>query len=472
MRLSLVCLLFVSSLYGCSSDDASASDAGSASAGPVGAAHDAQASNPEGSAGSDAATMGTASDAAAQAATLDATAMDAAQGDASPDGAQGMEVSGSDGAAMDAGADVMGDRSLGDAGHADAGSDAASTPGPYAVGTLRIELSIDAQRTIPVQLWYPAVDAARAEASQGHPTAEFEPAGARRDQLITMLANSPDACTNKIMHAAHAPEVATAGRPFPALVFSHCQDCVRFSTFSASEHLASLGFVIAAPDHVRGTIYDGTGVLDEAFLQTRAIDARKVIDLLLDAQSTLLPSGLRGNIDASRIGMYGHSYGALTTGRVLRDDARVKAGSLIAAPIDLGSPLNAVLPSAADVITLKQPALFFEGLEDAALFTLFIDDNFARYPNPVWMVQVKDAGHWSFTDIAGFNGRFVGGCGMGTRQGSLLDTFPFADIVRVRNLTGAYLGAFFQYHLRADAAAKTYLDGATPPDLVTLKRRP
>jgi dienelactone hydrolase len=407
---------------------------------------------------------------------LDASMSDAARADAGSDGATTSDA-GLDGAAADGASDAArdgasGDGASGDGSVSDAGIDAAPSPGPYAVGTMRIELVIDAQRTIPVQLWYPAVETARAEASQGHPTAEFEPPGARRDQLSTMLANSPDACTNKTMHGALGAEVASLPQPFPALVFSHCQDCVRFSTFTVSEHLASQGFVIAAPDHVRGTIYDATGLLDEAFLQTRSNDARKVIDLLLDGASSLLPAGLRGKIDPSRIGMYGHSYGSITTGRTLRDDARVKAGSMIAAPIDLGSPLNSVLPGAADVTKLKQPALFFEGLEDQALFTLFIDDNFARYPNPTWLVQLKDGGHWSFTDIAGFNGTFSSGCGTAVRQGTLFDNFSFVDIVRARNITKAYLAAFFMFELNGDASAKSYLDQATPVDLVTLKRRP
>lgn len=394
---------------------------------------------------------------------------DAAQGDAGQgDAGQG------DGSQGDA--SPNGDASQGDAGQGDAGNSGndAGEPqatGPYAVGTVRVELTISPQRTIPVQLWYPAVEAARAEAAQGHPTAEFEPAGARRDQLVGMLAKSPDACTNKTMHAAHAPAVLPRSAPFPALVFSHCQDCVRFSTFSLVEHLVSKGFVVAAPDHVNGTIYDGTGLLDEAFLQVRANDARKVIDMLLDAQSSTLPQGLRGKIDAARIGMFGHSYGSLTTGRTLRDDVRVKAASLIAAPIDLGSPLNLVLPSAAEVAKLKQPSLFFAGLEDSALFTTFIDDNFTRYAGPTWMVQVKDAGHWSFTDIAGFNGTFTSGCGIGTRQGTLFDQFTFVDIVKARNLTKAYLAAFFQLQLLGDTANKSYLDKATPADLVTIEHR-
>lgn len=492
MRLS--CLVLLASVplllqAGCDSSSPEDSSSWEAGPGPVGAG-DAQlpvadtgtpaidASGPDATLDMDAgagaldAALDSAADAAQDAApdaTLDAAQLDAGM-DAAPDAASDAAA---DATLVDATGNDAGDAGQAtDASQGDAGNDAGTQPAAsYAVGTVRVELAISAQRTIPVQLWYPAVEGARAEASQGHPTAEFEPAGARRDQLIAMLAKSPDACTNKTMHAAHAPAVIERSAPFPALVFSHCQDCVRFSTFTLVEHLVSQGFVVAAPDHVNGTIYDGTGLLDEAFLQVRANDARKVIDLLLDAQSSLLPQGLRGKIDAARVGMFGHSYGSLTTGRVLRDDARVKAGSLIAAPIDLGSPLDALLPSAAKVAELKQPALFFAGLEDSALFTLFIDDNFGRYAGPTWQVQVKDAGHWSFTDIAGFNGTFTSGCGTGTRQGSLFETFTFADIVKVRNLTKAYLAAFFQSQLLGDAVGQTYLQSATPADLVTIEHR-
>ena len=37
---------------------------------------------------------------------------------------------------------------------------------------------------------------------------------------------------------------------FPLVVFSHHYEGVRFALFSVAERLASLGFVVAAPDHV------------------------------------------------------------------------------------------------------------------------------------------------------------------------------------------------------------------------------
>jgi predicted dienelactone hydrolase len=345
---------------------------------------------------------------------------------------------------------------------------------PYAVGTVRIEISAGEDRTIPVQLWYPAVESARAEATEGHPTEEFEPAGDRRDQLASMMAKSPDGCTSKVMHAAHAPDVLSQSSPFPAVVVSHCMDCVRFSTFTVAEHLASLGFVVAGPDHVNGTIYDAKSILDDEFLQVRANDIKSVIDMLLDAQSSLLPTGLRAKIDPDRIGMYGHSYGSTTTGRVLQNDSRVKAGVMIAAAVDTRNTIFSPALKGTPVDDIKQPGLFLEAMEDSPLFDPQIEADYEAYPNPAWLVQLKDAGHFSFTDIASLNNNmtFAGSCGTGTRQASPSESVTYIDNDVARSITKTYIAAFFKMQLNGDETESDYLETATPADMVDVKHHP
>lgn len=352
------------------------------------------------------------------------------------------------------------------------GDEAGLPAPPYAVGTVRIEIESNERRIMPVQLWYPAVESARAEAEQGHPTEQFEPVGEKRDQLAAWLANSPDECTNKVMHAALAPEVLSLNEPFPAVVVSHCMPCVRFAYFTVAEHLASLGFVVAAPDH-KDTIYDPAMSLDiEATFQGRANDIKSVIDMLLDPQSRSLIDGLRGKIDPERLGMFGHSGGSITTGRVLGTDSRVKAGVMVAGPIDTEPLLGINLFPGTDGI--KQPGLFIVATEDNPLFTDGLEANYEAFPNPAWLVRLKDASHWSFIDITYINENpyYAAGCGTGPGRDGLFETVTYLDADLARTITTKYTAAFFNARFNGDSDAEAYLKTADPSEVVTVKHHP
>src|SRR5262245_60764589 len=44
----------------------------------------------------------------------------------------------------------------------------------FAVGTARADVDVSPRRRLPLQIWYPAVESARAEANAGRPIEEFE----------------------------------------------------------------------------------------------------------------------------------------------------------------------------------------------------------------------------------------------------------------------------------------------------------
>jgi len=373
-----------------------------------------------------------------------------------PESGNGGNGSGSDG----------GNGSPANAGEGGSSSDAALDPsqmGAYVVGTVRVEIDAAGGRTLPLQLWYPAVDSARAEAEAGRPTEDFEPAGEKQDKLKTLIAEAPDGCTRKTMNAADAPDVFTREEPWPLLVFSHCMDCIRFSAFSIAEHLASLGFVVAAPDHVDGTLYENSGTLNAEFLKVRAADVRSVLDVLLDPNAGAIPEGLRGKLDSTRVGAFGHSYGSVTTGLVLQTDARVKAGVMIAAP-----PQSPIL-TGVTLAEIDVPGMFILATEDGSISAagnVLIENNYSDYPKPAWLIKVEDAGHWSFSDIAGIGGNFKPGCGMGMRATGA--SFSYLDIETARDIGKAYIAAFFALHLLGDSKAGAYLNQGTPNEVVTV----
>lgn len=345
--------------------------------------------------------------------------------------------------------------------------------GPHPVGHARIEIDdASGTRVLPVELWYPA-DAADAEAAElGVPIEEFEPPGPLRDQLAALVAEAPAGCTRtQTRSAAEAlPDLAAA--PYPLVVFSHCHQCLRFSSFSVAERLASHGFAVAGVDHVDNTLYDGlagTGVeISEAFLAVRASDVARVLDVLLDQGAAEPPPELVGRFDATRVGAMGHSFGAATIGRVLQDDDRVRAGLVIAAPVQ--SPL---LPGSM-LADIAEPMMMLLAQEDNAILEVgnnFMRSNFDEANPPVWLVEFADAGHWSFSDVCGLVPEFDPGCGEGERQTDPGTPFTYLDNELARDVTATHAARFFAARLRDEAAADAALDVADPAEIVTVSVR-
>jgi predicted dienelactone hydrolase len=349
---------------------------------------------------------------------------------------------------------------------ADAGTTA--TPpdavGPHPVGHTTFVL-VDAarNRSLRVEAWYPADESARVAATAGTALEDLEPPGPSHDVLASLVAAAPNGCTRKhLSSAADAPPIAGS---LPLLAFSHCLGCARFDAAFVAERLASHGFAVIAPDHTGDTLWDvamGQNVmLGSDFLQVRVADIRAVLDAALDPASTAIPASLRGHFDASRVGMLGHSFGALTTGLTLQLDNRPRAGLALAAPMDAFPPTM--------IATIKQPIMFLLAAEDHSIGEAgngSIRYNFMQATAPARLVEVANAGHWSFTDICALTSAFVPGCGMSTSQqkGHLGDAFTYIDNDAARSLAASYAVAFFTSELLGDGAAKTWLDTPHPAD--------
>lgn len=321
--------------------------------------------------------------------------------------------------------------------------------GPYASGSRHLSITTDAGRTLPVEVWYPATGS-----TGSFPVEAFED-GARRTQLASWIAQAPEACTPRTAHSTR--DAPAADGSFPLLVFSHCTECFRFSLHTVAEHLASHGFVVAAPDHVGNTRFDGGAPLTNAFLEVRASDISGVIDSM---SST-------AQVDPARIAVFGHSFGAVTTAKVVERDSRVRGGFLIAAPAD--SPiLNAgALPR------ITRPLSFLLAMEDNSISFLgneFIRDNFTKAQRPTWLIEVENAGHWSPSDIAGLGGSFLPGCGDGVRD---LDggVFTYVDNELGRQITKRSVAAWATFLLKDDSAAATALSTETPAGIVHVRAR-
>ena len=355
-----------------------------------------------------------------------------------------------------------------------AGDDRYERAGPHPVGYTTFSATDPTRtRTLRVSIWYPADDSARAAATTGTKTEELEPPGADRDTLGKLIEKSPDGCTRKrTLVAIDAPPIAAGA--IPLLAYSHCHGCTRWSSFSIAERLASHGFAVIAPDHAGNTLYDHLAghdaPLDGATLAMRAADVRFTLDFALDAVTpSSLPPSLRGRFDQTKVGVLGHSFGAATTGAVLTLDARAKAGFAIAAPFE-----NALLPPT-KMADVHVPVFFLLAKEDNSISEIgngLIRQNFKIGNPPLFLAEVEDAGHWSFSDLCALGGdSFTPGCGVAQRQTDSIETFAYLDNDGARALAASYAAAFFAGELLDDADGKAFIAAAYPSDLVTLSKR-
>ncbi len=333
-----------------------------------------------------------------------------------------------------------------------------SEAGPYTVGHTQITIQGADARSLPVEIWYPA----EAVTSAPSTLVDYGLDGAQSQALQELLDAAPAECPRVQGEAHRDAPVAPSSDPFPALVFSHCHVCTRFSSAFIAERLASHGFVVFGVDHVDNTLFDeldgeAEGVSAD-FLQVRGTDVRAVLDVI-ESDAAPLPEALRSHIDAQALGVFGHSFGAATTGLVLQDDPRVRAGVAIAAPVE-----SLLLPGVA-VADIAEPMLFLLAREDNSITEVgnnFIRDNFAALPAPAWLVEVEDAGHWSFSDICGMTDLFMPGCGEDERQTLPGESFTYLENATARDLAADYVTAFFAWELEARETGLALLEASHP----------
>lgn len=329
------------------------------------------------------------------------------------------------------------------------------TDGPYVAGTTRYEVPAPGgERTLVVQAVYPA-DGVAAPLTLAD--LEDEP---RRSTYVDLLAAAPTGCPTATLDLAL--DVPPVDATFPLVLFSHCHECTRLSQVTTARRLATHGFVVLAVEHDGNTLWNqlaDDGVeLSAEFLQVRGADVRAVLDAAADA-----PLGVGAAIDLERVGVFGHSYGAVTAGLVAQDDPRFDAAAALGAPME-----NPLLPGVL-IADLHVPLLFEVAVEDNSITEFgngLIRSNFDAAAGPAWKLELADAGHWSFSDLVGVVPGFLPGCGDDERQTSG-DPFTYLDPQVGRAVAAATVTAFFRATLGGDAGAASYLSSGRPAGVVS-----
>ena len=218
------------------------------------------------------------------------------------------------------------------------------TPGPEPVGYLEARLAFavpgqEAEREIPVHVWYPA-----------------DPSG---EAAATYAAAGVVSIPSSVALAAPAP---AAGGPHPVVVYSHGSGGEGQLGYAFGEHLASHGYVVLAPDHVGNTASDFINGSLAPFVRV-ALDRPLDVSATLDGAPDLV-AGL--SLDASQALVVGHSFGGYTTlavgGAALDVDGQVAACAAVGEGEDDGSCALLADPSV--------EAAFREGFRDDRVLAL------------------------------------------------------------------------------------------------------
>ncbi len=327
-------------------------------------------------------------------------------------------------------------------------------PGTYSVGFQKIDVSYDdpagdGTRTLSTSVWYPT------NATGGAVTTFTGPQGAQGVQL----------------------DVDPAAGPFPLAIFSHGHQGDADNVSHLMAHLASHGWVAAAPEHTGNTLADGDNRTTAIYLQ-RPLDVSAALDHLLDADPTFA-----SRLDGRVLGL-GHSFGGYTT--------FLLAGATFAvdhwAPLcegddddtvcngwsaDVASGLDADLsePRISAFVTMSggnwgqireagfasvdRPLLQMSGALDSSVSNEGSSD-------PIWRdlptgdrirADLAHGDHQTYTDFAGVGGGII--------PGSSADGLP-TD--RAQRLVRIWVGAFGARHTLGATGLDPLLDGTVVID--------
>lgn len=220
--------------------------------------------------------------------------------------------------------------------------------------------------------------------------------------------------------------------PYPLVLFSHGFKGIKEQSFSFTEYVASHGFVVAAPDHQGNTLYDFSSSDEDiakiAIARPKDISfVTKELIKLNNTQSDIF----YGLINEKKVAVSGHSFGGYTAimvsgGEVNVDNAQAscEAGT----PADIFCPYikywedGTVVKLDEKIDGLKAAIYFtpggFTAFGDEGLKKVYVpsliwgggkDDTtpldieilpiYKGLPSPKIKIEIKDATHFSFTDI-------------------------------------------------------------------------
>jgi dienelactone hydrolase len=279
--------------------------------------------------------------------------------------------------------------------------------GPFGVGETTLHLANGA----PVVVWYPA------SGDEAHGTSSTV-------NLKTLLPSSLQSLFKSLpavnQSTGGISGLSVAEGQFPLVVFSHGDASFPTQSTFLTAHLASWGFVVAAPDH---RSRDLTAVLTQALsgrpLVFNAGSDADVTDLentisLMGTKDATSSSIFYRHLDMARIGAVGHSAGGSAVEKLAVADSKVKtfvglAGASVGAFGQTSSGDGSTVPN--------QPGLLMFGDNDQVVRPASMVNAYNSLKQPKRLIGLEGAGHLVFTDVCTLDSGSGGLVGVAEKAG-------------------------------------------------------
>lgn len=195
---------------------------------------------------------------------------------------------------------------------------------------------------------------------------------------------APAQPSRTLQTTVHYPDTAEGG-PFPLVIFAHGFTASPAAYQPLLDAWAAAGYVVAAPAFPLSN-----GQAPGGPTQNDIVNQPGDVSFLITELTALRDGPLAGRIDASRVGVAGHSMGGVTTLGVFantccRDD-RVRAAIVMA-----GNEVP--LPDGKYTVRDSTPSLFIHGDADDLIAVGRGREAFAHAPAPKFFVTLIGAGH-------------------------------------------------------------------------------
>ena len=155
-----------------------------------------------------------------------------------------------------------------------------SEKGAYNVSSLEVNFINSAGEETPLQLWFPTLEE-------------------NRDLYVY---------DDLFSGGALEKGEPICDKTLEVVMFSHGNQGIRYQSYFVTEHLASHGYIVAAPRHVRNSFFDYDNDSMSELVFRRPIDIRQAYDFLFEVEE------LAGCLEEEKgYAMIGHSFGGYTT---------------------------------------------------------------------------------------------------------------------------------------------------------------
>lgn len=360
----------------------------------------------------------------------------------------------------------------------DSGAPDPTLSGPYPVGNVclymidpsRHDRSYQSDRQLLVEVWYPAVAKTPGQ-PEGRIIDFIDEKWVALVELVFGFLLPEEEMEYFQKHTGSFPNALPdlENGPYPLILFSHGNGSIRFSNYTLARHLASHGYIFAAPDHTENAAFAAlpddlvifNPLLTPKSFIDRPQDLQFVLDRLLEKNAPGSGDFFEGMMDPDRIAISGHSFGGTPVMLLAQFDPRFKAGLTFAGPwIDLA------------LFSLEIPMMYMIGLEDKSVgipYNDWIVGVYRESPPPKFLIEFPDGGHYTFTDACGMAPTLFGtgdGCGEGNRYEDD-STFTYIDYQWAQTIVHAYATAFFDYTIKESKKYEPWLiTNHYPEDIV------